>query len=416
MRYPKKHFKGEVTLEGSKSILNRVILISTLLKDKITIKNNSSCGDIKTLSENLLKLGCKFKREKELIEITPLQKIKDAELYVQDSGTAFRFLLAFCANSTGNNFAIDVSKQLKKRKSGELIKLLRKMGAQIENDKFPLLIKGRKLKGGVYKVRADISSQFISSVLLIAPYLNENLTIKLEGKVVSKSYLKMTLAIMQKFGVKSTFNKNIIIIFNDYEYQNPGFYEVEPDFSAACYFLALGALSEKYVCVNFPFTKSIQGDYGFIKILAKFGAEIKKTENQICIKKQLLKGITVDMNSLPDQVPTLAILALFGEKKTEIKNISQLQYKETNRILALTEELKKLDAAVSYNNDKLIIHPLKNKPPHIVLKTYNDHRMAMSFALIKAIYPYLKIDNYKCVKKSCPKFWQDYQRITKIEI
>ena len=407
--------KGFVDLQGSKSFLNRILIISTFLDSPLKIYNFSRCDDLNTMVENFRKIGFEFYTDEDyLIIVSPEQMKSPSHLYIKDSGTGFRFLLTRLVVEKGLETTIDVSPQLQKRPIKPLVKILNKMGAEIDDQEFPIKIKGNDLKGGKIEIPANISSQFISSLLLIAPCYEQDLEITLTGEIVSRPYIEMTLQIMDDFGIESDFIGNKIQIKSGQKYFNLSYYHIEPDFSSACYFWALGALSNNFVCTSGWFQKSIQADFQFLEILKKMGAEIVIKDDKICITKGSLSGIDIEMKNMPDQVPTLSFLALFAESKTIIRNIGHLKYKESDRISALLKEIKKLGGNIEFKENSLTIYPLVKSPANVFLETYNDHRMVMSLSILKAVFPYLTIKNMDSVTKSYPDFFEDFNRICNI--
>ena len=403
---------GIVKLEGSKSIINRVLIISTFLDSSLKIKNISKCNDVMTLIKSLKKLGLQFDFFEDSVIIHPPAKIRNNQkLYIHDSGTAFRFLITRLAILEEIHTNLDISSQLRRRPIEPLLEILKKMSAEIEFENYPFKINGTQLQGGELNIPANISSQFISALLLIAPNYKSDLILNLQGKIVSRPYIKMTIKIMKDFGIESEFSRNKIIIKAGQKYKNPGEYEVEPDFSSACYFWALGALSKREVCTSGCSHQSLQPDFQFLKILEEMGAFVSIKNNKICVKKGILKGINIDMKDIPDQVPTLAVLALFADSPTKIQNIAHLKFKESDRIKSLITELKKSSTKIEYSNGILTIYPLAKKPPSIELKTYDDHRLVMAFHILKAVVPYIRISGIDAVDKSYPNFISDFMRI-----
>lgn len=403
---------GHITLEGSKSILNRVLIITSYLKSPVKIINPASCVDIATMTDNLCKLGLKIDKTNNAWIITPPKKLKrKGDLFINDSGTAFRFLTARTASIRRTKYTINISDQLKKRPIKPLTNILNQMGAAIEMKGDSLKIKGSLLTGGIIDVSADISSQFISSLLLIAPSYKNDLELFLEGEIVSHPYIDMTIKIMQDFGVIVDFDGSRIFIQAGQQYNDFDEYYIEPDFSSACYFWALGALSRSIISTNTINIKSLQPDYEFLTILEKIGAKINIGKDKISVCRGRLKGINIDMKNMPDQVPTLAVLALFADSKTTITNIAHLKYKESNRIEALITELSRIGVKIFYENGMLTINPLNRIPGNETLNTYKDHRLVMAFHILKIIFPQLSITSASSVSKSYPEFLNDMKSI-----
>lgn len=401
-----------IKFEGSKSIIQRVLIISTFLKSPLRIINSSKCEDVQTLIFNLKKLGFNFQNKDRSLIILPPQKIRNSQkLFIQNSGTALRLLLSRLVMMKDIKTSVDCSVQLKKRPIKPLLKILQNLGANINYQPFPIEINGKILKGGKIDIPADISSQFISSILLVAPYFCTDLELILKGKIVSRTYIKLTQEIMKDFGVESEFKRNRIFVPANQQYKNPEEYYVEPDFSSACYFWALGALSSFPIFTEGGSKKYFQPDFQFLKILSKMGAKIQRKPNYMSVRKGNLIGIEIDMKDIPDQVPTLAVLSLFAESKTKIKNIHHLKYKESNRISGLVNELQKIGCNIKYEKEVLKIYPLKKKPLQAKLYSYQDHRLVMAFYILKTKFPYLTISDEQVVKKSYPNFFEDLKAL-----
>jgi len=216
---------------------------------------------------------------------------------------------------------------------------------------------------------------------------------------------------MRDFGAIVDFDGRRLFIQAGQKYNDLAEYKIEPDYSSACYFWALGALSRSVVSTNTIDKASLQPDYKFLTILEKIGAMIEIGENMISVSHKNLKGISIDMRDMPDQVPTLAVLSLFADSKTTITNIEHLKYKESNRVEALITELSNIGANVKYNNGILTINPLVTIPKAIILETYNDHRLVMAFHILKILFSHVSISNVSSVDKSYPKFLEDIKSL-----
>jgi 3-phosphoshikimate 1-carboxyvinyltransferase len=402
---------GSVYLEGSKSILNRVLILSTFSKTFFRLENFSSSTDVETIVSNLQRLGILISSNKGSATIRPQQKFKDNTGYfVKDSAAALRFLLTRLAFIPGLRSTFDVSDQLKERPIKPLINLLQDLGVDFSSTEFPLSFTGIEFTGGSVTIPVDVSSQYVSAFLLCSPQLKADLTIKFSGTPVSLSYIDLTLAVLSDFGITAIRKGNSIYIEKLQQLSPPDVYYVEPDISSACYFLALGALNNGKIKVHIPLN-STQPDIGFLEILAQMGASISKSDDHIIVRRNTLKGIEVDMSTMPDQVPTLACLALLADSPTSITGIEHLKYKESNRLKALLEELPKLGAKITYSSNKLVVEPLKKEPSPCQLNTYNDHRLVMSFSLLNTIFKEIRITGAEAVMKSFPYFFQTLHKL-----
>ena len=333
-------------------------------------------------------------------------------------------LLGLIANRTNNECVITGSKIMLKRPIQDLLEALKVLGIRAESVKGnrcpPVKFSFFNFKTGrKTKLRGHASSQYLSSILLCAPYFDKDTTIKIIGELTSKPYIKMTIQIMRDFGVKvinQEYKKFIIKAGQTYKPRN---YKIEPDASGASYFIAGAVLTGK--AVKFPGLKinSKQGDVGFAALAAKM--QNSKVQNpKDCLgfsgTGRELKGITVDLNKMPDMVPTLAVLAMFAKGRTIIKNVANLRIKETNRLKALVTEIKKFGIIVRELPDGLMIDgqpQLKCQSSNIKcqIRTYKDHRIAMAFAVAKLVCPDIIIENPQCVAKSFPGFWKEWRNM-----
>ncbi len=415
-----------IVAPGSKSITNRVLILAALAKGKTVIKNAADCDDTKYLLLALKKLGIKITQKGDQITVHGNGgKFKKQNgliaLYTQNAGTTTRFLTALCTLS-GLKVKIDGNKRMRERPIKELINALNLLGAKIESRTGcpPLIVHPKKLRGGICNLPGNISSQYLSAILMTAPFASEKTTISIEQEFYSKPYVEMTIEILKEFGTEVV-NKNFkqFTVRGKQSIKSPKTYTVESDASSASYVGAYAALHpEKEIHLkNLP-TNSLQGDIAFLSYLKKMGCLVMVHKTSISVQgPSSLKSLgKIDMNATPDLVMTFAVLALFTPGKTRITNIANLRIKETDRISALKNELSKLGAKVNAGKDFIEIESrLKNvlgdKP--VVIETYNDHRMAMAFGILKDIIPNLKIENPKCVSKSYTTFWKDLKTLNR---
>lgn len=373
----KKH-KTIISLKGSKSIGNRALLLAYLAKIQTgknsSLKNLSDCFDTIVIQK-------------------ALKNFSNKKIDVKDCGTAFRFLTAL-KFATNSKVKITGSKKLLSRPIKPLTEALKNLGKTIT-------------------IRGDISSQFISALLMVAPLAKTSTTIKITGEIFSKPYIEITLNLLKKFGIKIVHDKNLrnFKIAPNQKFKSCNLF-IEGDASSASYWGEYAALFGKQVAIkNIP-NPSIQGDIKFLDYLKKMGCKISHKKNLIKIirpksHKNLRPLGTIDMNSTPDLVPTFAVLSAFANGTTKITNISNLRIKESDRISALEKELKKIGAKVKTGKDFIEIHgPTKSLKKNKIIKTYNDHRIAMAFGILG-----LKTDNPKTVNKSYPLFWSDLKKL-----
>ncbi len=409
----KKEDTIQVSVAGSKSVINRLLTIASYADHTVTIENGSSCQDVQTMLTGLAACGMDACGDS---PITLSGALRSGSVEVQDAGTAYRFLLARVASEPGFVGDVIPSAQLSRRPIQPLIAALQAQGAHIRAAEDGFYVEGTRLSGGTLSVDAGISSQFISALLMVAPSYRQDLHLRLTGKAVSLSYIAMTIALMKQCGVVVDEVEDGFVVASGQSYLVPDVLWAEPDYSSAAYFWALGALIPCTVETTsqrgrFLPSSSLHPDAGFLALMAAMGAEVHKTSQGIMVTKKYLAGINVDMGSMPDQVPTLAVLALCASCPTVIRGIAHLRHKESDRIEALVTELSALGADISYTRGTLKIHPLAAVPAPTLLHVHNDHRLAMAFGVLAARYPQISIDNRECVQKSYPGFWREMNRI-----
>lgn len=374
-----------ITTPSSKSLTNRALILAALTKSKVKIINPLNCDDTKAMLECLNTLS---------------KKSTSFNLNAKLSGTTIRFILALSCLLPREK-KIYGEEGLNKRPIKELVESLRQLGAKIEylkKDGFPpVLVSSSTLKSGTIKIKGDISSQYLSALLMISPIVGD-ITIKVLGEQISKPYIDMTLDLMKKFGVSVT-NKNYQEYFIKKQDYFTKEYSVEGDFSSAGYFFAIAALTGSTITMKNLNPKSKQADLEFVKILKRMGNKIKST--------------TVDMTNCPDQILTLAVLSSFAKGQTKISGINSLRIKETDRVTAVCKELSKMGIETKSDQNTLTIEG--GNPHGAEIETYEDHRMAMSFAVAGCKLSGMVIKNPEVVSKSYPNFWKDLQKITKVQ-
>ncbi|WP_343155001.1 3-phosphoshikimate 1-carboxyvinyltransferase [Buchnera aphidicola (Kurisakia onigurumii)] len=416
---PVNNIYGNILLPGSKSISNRVLLISALSTGITKIENLLDSDDTKYMLHALKILGVKCiltsnNTKCNIIGLAkPFQKKNYLSLFLGNAGTALRPLLSILSLSS-NNVLLTGEKRMKERPVGDLVESLRQGGAIIKyNEKKyhpPLLVQGG-FKGGMIQIDGSKSSQFLTSLLIATPLAKLNSTIIVKNKMVSKPYIDITLDILKKFGISVTNNKYKEFYINgNQNYQSPGKFVIEGDASSASYFLAAAAIKGGTVTVSGIGSNSIQGDIYFAEVLKQMGAKIKIKKNSISCTRKELYGIDLDLNHIPDAAMTVAILALFAKGKTTIRNIENWKIKESNRIEAMANELRKIGSEVIEGKDFISINP----PKHFyssTINTYNDHRIAMCFSLICLSGKAVTILNPDCVSKTFPEYFKKFSSI-----
>ena len=384
-------------ITGSKSESNRCLLLKALFND-ITIENLSNSDDTELMKNAL-------SSNHSLIDI-------------HHAGTAMRFLTAFFATQNGRKIVLTGSSRMKERPIRILVDALRNLGAKIEyseNEGFPpLKIQGQEfLKSEVF-LKANVSSQYISALLLIAPSIKNGLNLYLDGKITSVPYIEMTLALLNEVGIKTSFESNKIKVF-PYEEHNSKTLIVESDWSSASYFYSIVSLSSVGTKINISSYKenSLQGDAILSEIYNSLGVSSKFNNSVLTIEKvsdDLPKSLDLDLSNTPDIAQTIAVSCLGLQINCNLTGLHTLKIKETDRLLALKNEIKKLGTNIEISNNSLEINSPKPLLKNVQIKTYNDHRMAMSFAPLM-LRTDIYINNANVVSKSYPNFWNDLEKI-----
>ena len=413
---------GQVTLPGSKSITNRILLLSAIADGETTIKHALRSDDTHHMIEALKILQVDL-TEKEngdiLIQGARGQfKNKSAEIFLGNAGTAFRPLTAALAFSQGDYMLSGVPR-MHERPIKDLVDSLLQLNADItylnEEGYPPLRISSSEIIiNSSVKIRGDISSQFLTALLMAIPLTRKEVSIEIVGDLISKPYIDITLNLMNRFGVQvKKIDWQYFVIPGSGGYVSPGEIFVEGDASSASYFLAAGALAGD-IEVKGIGKNSIQGDIKFTEALTLMGAEIQILEGSIkASKASTLQAINLDCNHIPDAAMTLAVLALFAKGTTKLHNIGSWRVKETDRIKAMATELKKLGAEVVEGEDFIEITPPLHIKENIEIDTYDDHRMAMCFSLVSLKNIPIIINDPACVNKTFPTYFEVLESIVK---
>jgi 3-phosphoshikimate 1-carboxyvinyltransferase len=414
---PAERISATIEIPASKSYTNRALLIAALANGESRLQNPLFSDDTHYMSEALIQFGIPVQKEEKAFVVSGTGgKIMspEKEIFVGNAGTTMRFLTTFSTLAQGT-VRLTGDKRMQQRPIGDLLTCLEQMKIRAVSVKGnhcpPLEIHGGNVPGGEVQLAGNKSSQYLTSILLSAPYFTNDTTIQILGDLTSKSYADITLDIMRSFGVhveNENYERFLVTSGQHYRAQD---YQVEADWSSASYFLAAGAVTGGEVTLTGLNPDSVQGDAGFLDVLQQMGCKVEKSPDKIHLKGNPLKGITINMNSMPDAVQTLAVTALFAEGETVIEGIANLKIKETDRIQALETELSRLGASVTSGDDFLAIRPAKNYSG-AEIETYEDHRMAMSFAVAGLKIPGVKIKNPKCVKKSFPDFFDRFATLT----
>lgn len=412
---------GGVRLPGSKSISNRVLLLAALADGETEVRDLLASDDTARMLEALQALGVGVthlgSEHWRIIGCGGRFPARHAEIFLGNAGTAFRPLTAALALA-GGDYVLKGVARMHERPIGDLVDALRQLGAEIDylgNEGYPPLhLKQATIRaGGTVKVRGDVSSQFLTGLLMALPLTGVECTVEVVGELISKPYIEITLAMMRRFGVEVRREGwQHFTVPGGSCYVSPGTIHVEGDASSASYFLALGAIGGGPLRVEGVGRDSIQGDVRFVEALAQMGAEIEMGPNWIEARapQSGLQGIDLDCNHIPDAAMTLAMTALFAKGPTTLRNIASWRVKETDRITAMATELRKLGVDVEEGADFIRITPAPLKPA--VIGTYDDHRMAMCFSLAAFGTP-LRINDPGCVAKTFPEYFERFAAVTK---
>lgn len=409
---------GVVNLPGSKSVSNRALLLAALASGTTRLTNLLDSDDIRHMLNALKLMGVEYtlSADKTVCEVQGLGGVFNVdsalELFLGNAGTAMRPLAAALCASRGE-FVLTGEPRMKERPIGHLVTALREAGADVtymENDGFPpLLIKGTGLKSGEVSIDGSISSQFLTAFLMSAPLAEGDIVINIEGDLVSKPYIDITLHIMKQFGVEvENQDYQRFVVKGGQTYTAPGDFLVEGDASSASYFLAAAAIGGGEIKVTGIGKDSIQGDIQFADALAKMGAEIEWGNDYIISRKGELKAVDMDFNHIPDAAMTIATAALFAEGTTAIRNVYNWRVKETDRLAAMATELRKVGATVEEGEDYIIVTP-PAQLTHAAIDTYDDHRMAMCFSLVALSDTPVTINDPKCTSKTFPDYFDKLQ-------
>ena len=409
---PIKNISGTVDLPGSKSISNRILLLSMLAEGQTEIHNLLDSDDTRRMVEALKTLGVGVLEERNQNKISVFGTsgtipVTEATLMLGNAGTVVRPLTAALTIGKGR-FVLDGVQRMRERPIIDLVKGLKQLGAEVNcingTDSPPVEVIANGLPGGTTRLSGAISSQYLSAILMASPYAKTEVQIEIKDKLVSLPYVEMTLQLMLRFGVSVENNKYKHFHVPRMPYRSPGKVYVEGDASSASYFLAGAAITGGPVTVKGCGSESLQGDSRFAEVLEKMGANVEWGEREISVSRSSLNGIDVDMNMMPDAAMTLAVTALFASGKTAIHNIHNWRVKETERLKAVSTELRKLGSEVEEGEDYLVIIPPK-KIQNAEIETYEDHRMAMAFSLAACGDASVTINDPGCVSKTFPRYF-----------
>ena len=397
LKHDNSFFSRSFKISGSKSESNRLLVLKSIYQN-LNIENLSDSDDSIVLKKYLDNLS--------------------ENIDIHHAGTAMRFLTALLSVKENKKFEITGSDRMKQRPIGVLVDALKNLGAEITyKDQIgfpPLIISGKKILGGEIFLSAEISSQYITALILIAPMLEKGLIINLQGAIASKPYILMTLSILDKLGIKNKFENNKISVHPCDKIKDITV-NVESDWSSVSYFYSIIAISKKsHLEIGSYFKNSIQGDKKLVEIYSKLGVKTEFIENKIFLEKDteclLPKNLDLDLTENPDIAQTIAVTCFGLGISCNIKGLHTLKIKETDRLVALKNEIEKLGGKIEITDDSLKLYPSFEIKKNISIKTYNDHRMAMAFAPLSLLVP-IYIENPDVVTKSYKNFWSDLKAI-----
>lgn len=409
---------GRVSLPGSKSYTNRALPIAALADGVSTILGALESDDTRYMVAALQALGI------DVIADWPASRIRvhgqaghipaeRAELFLGNSGTSMRFLTALATLCHGE-VRLDGTERMRERPIADLIDGLTSIGVDIRSERDdgcpPVIVRSPGLPGGTIRMRGNVSSQYFSAVAMVLPYAAGPLTIEVEGELVSKPYIDMTAGTMAAFGVELHHDDYARLWVEPGRRYRARDYAVEPDASAASYFFALAAVTGGTITVEHLPPTSRQGDLAFVDVLEQMGCHVERSKTDVTVTgPSRLSAVDIDMNAISDTVPTLAAIAPFADGSVNIRNVEHIRVKETDRIAAVVTELHRMGVQVDERADGLVIHP--STPTPATIQTYDDHRMAMSFALASLAGVPVRINDPGCVAKTFPGFFRAFQGI-----
>jgi 3-phosphoshikimate 1-carboxyvinyltransferase len=407
-----------VELPGSKSYTNRALLIAALAEGRSVIRRALFSDDTRAMHGALSALGIKVEAEPDA-EIYTVEgqggriPASTAELFVGNAGTAARFLTAAVALGHGR-YVVDGVPRMRQRPIGPLLEALGQLGvstwAEFANDCPPVIVETNGLSGGVARVRGDISSQYISALLLAGPYAASGLELQIQGEMVSAPYIDMTIGIMADFGVQvERLSERCFRTRPGQRYQGR-IYDVEPDASNASYFFAAAAVTGGRVRVPHLGLRSAQGDLGLLEVLERMGCTVLRETDGIEVRgPERLRAVEADFTRMGDVATTLAAIAPFADGPVTIRGVAQTHYEECDRPVAAATELRRMGLQVDSEWDALVIHP--GTPQPATIETYDDHRLAMSFAITGLKAPGITIADPGCVAKTFPAYFEAIERL-----
>jgi len=407
---------GSIRPPGSKSLTNRALITAALAEGTTRLSGVLASDDTRVMVESLNRLGISVAHDEAAKTMTVAGcggsvPAGDADLWLENSGTSIRFLTAMAALGNGR-IRLDGNARMRERPIADLVEALRGLGVaadcELETSCPPVVLNAKGVSGGRTQIAGNLSSQYLSGLLMMTPCASGPIDIEVTGELVSVPYIDMTMGVMAQFGVTVSTPQPHLFQVEPQQYKAAE-YDIEPDASAASYFFALAAITGGEVTVEGLSRYALQGDVGFVEALQKMGCAVSYGDNSITVTGGELTGIDIDMNAISDTAQTLAVVALFANGPTRIRNVAHMRHKETDRVSALVTEIRRLGVAAEEHDDGLTITPGEITPATIA--TYDDHRMAMSFALVGLKVDGIQIADPGCTAKTYPEFFTDLERL-----
>ena len=407
VRIKEAHLSGTVCAPSSKSEAHRYLVCSALSDAPTKVHLHSPSDDVSATVDCLKALGADIKRTDTGFSVIPISKTgKGQILRCRESGTTLRFMLPISA-ALGADSQFHAEGRLPERPLEPLASEMDRHGVTVSRDGNMISCRGR-MCGSEYSLRADVSSQFISGILLAAPLLG-GLTVRLIGRAESLDYIKMTLDIMRNFGVESRLSDDEITVFPG-EYRSPGSVTVSGDWSGSAFWVCAGALSQDVITCTGVNITSVQGDRRIVDLVRGMGADVRVSENSVSVRRSGLVAVDIDGSDIPDIIPPIAALAAAADGETHIRGAARLRYKECDRIAAMSSIITSLGGSVRETEDGLTVRGCSM--PGGTVSSYGDHRIAMSVAILSLhTDSYVTVDGAECVSKSYGAFWEDFESL-----
>ena len=408
--------RGSIRPPGSKSLTNRALITAALASGTTKLTGVLASDDTRVMVESLNRLGIPVTHDVDncTMEVTgcggkpPAEK---AELWLENSCTSIRFLTAFCSLGHGE-YRLDGNERMRERPISHLVESLTKLRVdarcELGTNCPPVCMTAKGLSGGQTSIAGNVSSQYLSALLMAAPCASTPVDIEVTGELVSKPYIDMTMGVMAQFGATVLCPDRHRFSISPQQYKATN-YAIEPDASAASYFFAVAAITGGEVTVEGLSSYALQGDVNFVDALEQMGCDVVYGDDAITVKGGRLTGVDIDMNAISDTAQTLAVVALFADGPTRIRNVGHMRHKETDRVAAVVNEIRRMGVEAEEFDDGLAITPGTIQPATI--ETYDDHRMAMSFALAGLRSEGIRIADPGCTGKTYPHFFSDLEKL-----